>query len=118
LEPGFCASPETSRSGRADAQFGNGAGERVFFARVIVPACMACARRDPSSRALRAPRYPPLHVRAVVPSTGVARMRVHACAREITQDDKRVSQQNERRFESASWCTRATRRVEMLDGSL
>jgi hypothetical protein len=77
LEPGFCASPETSRSRRADAQFGNGAGERVFFARVIVPACIACAWRDPRSRALRAPRYPPLHVRAVVPSTGVARMRRH-----------------------------------------
>jgi hypothetical protein len=101
-----------------DAQFGNGAGERVFFACVIVATRISCSRRDRRSRALRAPRYPPLRVCAVVPSSGVARMRVHACAREITQDDKRVSQQNEQRFESASWCTRAARDVEVLDESL
>ena len=86
LEPGFCASPETSRSRRADAQFGNGAGERVFSARVIVPACMRV--RTARSTLARAPR-------AAISTTSRAccrtlhRCRAHARACVCTRDHAR-----------------------------
>ena len=94
-----------------------------FRARHRALTCIACARRDPRLRArLRVQvRYPPLRVRAVVPSPA---SRARACMRVHTMNTSRRREAGitteQRRFESASWCTRRvrTRGVEMLDGSL